>query len=276
MYPGLTLTKHSGSWIGAHQRLNRIAYRVIAPEVKAKSFPALKQINYFEGTNGPDGLKRKSSGKHEPLHFYDPATDKGGVKAEITNHYNQLVIALKQRDGIRSAFEASWLAHAVTDGLTPAHHYPYVEKMNELLENSNHEVNRFKDKAIVHGNTKRETVKQTWKLVGSKGLISMHAHFEIGFSAVLLGKKITVRLDRLELERARKIGALGFFKEQARMVAELKMYERFYQKAWTVGLARQARNVLAPTIAQTVAIIWLLAYEEAGYQLKSSLLGRIG
>lgn len=276
MYPGLTLTKHSGSWIGAHQRLNRMAYRVIMPEVRSSVFPGIKTINHFEGTNGPDGLKRKSSGKHEPMHFYDPSTDKGGVKAEITNHYKQLVVALKNQDKVRSAFEASWLAHAITDGLTPAHHYPYIEKLSELHEAGNHEVSRFKDKAFVHGKNKRETVKQTWKLVGSKGLLSMHVHFEIGFSAVLLGKKIVVRLDRLELERARKSGPLNFFREQARIIADLKMYERFYRKAWTVGLARQARRVLAPTIAQTVAIIWLMAYEEAGYPLKSSRLGKIG
>lgn len=262
-------------WVGAHQRLNRCAYRIVKPETDMAVFPGTKLINHFEGANGPDGLKRKSSGKDEPYHFYNPATGRGAVTSEIKNHYLGLVQALKRKDHERSAFEASWLAHAVTDGLTPPHHYPYVEKLSELKGSSPAEVTRMKDKFILRGKTKRETVKQTWKLVGAKGLLSTHAHFEAGFSTIMLGKPIRVPLDRAEFERAEQMGPVLFFKEQAKLVAQLKMYERFTKRGWTAGLARQVRRVLAPTIAQTIGIIWLMAYEEAGYELKSHRLGPV-
>ena len=53
------------------------------------------------------------------------------------------------------------------------------------------------------------------------------------------------------------------------MIAGLSLYEKFYQTGWTAGLARSVRKVLAPTIAETIAIIWLLAYQEAGFKLRS-------
>src|SRR5258708_39950832 len=127
MYSGLLITKHSGNWIGAHQKFNKIAYRLVLPEVDTKMFPSIDGILHFEGYNGPDGLKRKSAGHHEPSHFYDPLEGRGAVLAEIRNHYVLLVDALRKQDKVRSAFEASWLAHAITDGLTPAHHYPFEE-----------------------------------------------------------------------------------------------------------------------------------------------------
>ena len=35
----------------------------------------------------------------------------------------------------------------------------------------------------------------------------------------------------------------------------------FYRNGWTIGLARDSREILAPTITKTVALAWLLAIE---------------
>ena len=81
----------------------------------------------------PDGIKRKSPGVDEPWHFIDPSDPSDTALVEmIMDHYANLVQALKKRNNVRAAFEAAWMAHAITDGLTPAHHYPLGEKIEEL------------------------------------------------------------------------------------------------------------------------------------------------
>lgn len=267
MYSVFLPTRHSGNWLGAHQKFDKIAYRLVLGSVDIHVFPSLENILHFEGYNGPDWLKIKSAGQNEPSHYYDPVEGKGPVLAEITNHYESLVSALSKRDKIRAAFEASWLAHAICDGLTPAHHYPYEQKMLGLRDTGL--VTKTKDKLLIHGFNRRQTVKQTWRFLGTKGLLSTHMHFEAGVSAAVATASFYMALNTVVLDLARHHGPARFFKEQARMISELKLYERFYRTGWTIKLARQIRNVLAPSIAQTIAIIWLLAYEEAGFKLRN-------
>src|SRR5437016_3491382 len=121
MFSGFVSHKHVIKSIGIHQRFDMAAYRAIKPFIALGEFPSLGQILHFEGYNGPDGLKVKSPGLHEPSHLYDPYNDSGEVPMHIENHYQKLVQALVDDDIIRAAFEAGWLAHYVTDGLTPAH-----------------------------------------------------------------------------------------------------------------------------------------------------------
>lgn len=48
----------------------------------------------------------------------------------IEDHHRNLCRRSDNRQ--RAAFEAAWIAHAITDGLTPAHHYPLSDKIEEL------------------------------------------------------------------------------------------------------------------------------------------------
>jgi len=272
MYSGLVLTKHSGSWLGAHQRFNRFAYRIVLPEIDPEFFPDLKGIQHFEGKNGPDGLKRKSSGQAEPSHFYDPKAKAGDVKDEIKNHYKLLVNAIKKRDNVRAAFEASWLAHSITDGLTPAHHYPYGEHLIDVRDSSGHKIKKFRHKLYVKGINRKETLQRTWKLVGAKGVLSTHLHFELGVAAAVTARRMNFTLNRDELAQAHKLGAVDYFAKQAQLIAGFDMYGRFCKTGWTGTLARMVRRILAPTIAQTIAVVWLLAYQEAGHNLRSHRL----
>ena len=86
MYAGFYANKRSASWLGAHQKFNRAAHTVIkdmlgddlrgVPAKKLLSrFPDVKQINKYEGYNGPDGIKVKSPAQDEPWHYYDPFDD---------------------------------------------------------------------------------------------------------------------------------------------------------------------------------------------------------
>ena len=95
--------------------------------------PTTREILHFEGNNGPDGIKRKSPSVDEPWHYIDPANPNDRALAGMINdHYVNLVQALRDANRVRAAFEAAWMAHAITDGLTPAHHYPLSDKIEEL------------------------------------------------------------------------------------------------------------------------------------------------
>src|SRR4051812_48415564 len=111
-------------FLHAHQKIDRTAYRHLKRLCGSDHFfPKLRTIYHFEGANGPDATKLKNKANVEqPWHFIDPLdvadTD---LHHYIDDHYSALVQALKDRDEVRSGFEASWLAHALVDGLTPAH-----------------------------------------------------------------------------------------------------------------------------------------------------------
>jgi hypothetical protein len=63
MYSTLALktnSKKSGRIIGTHQKLDKIAYKIVAKNLpEGIKFPTINQILLFEGMGGPDGLKRK-------------------------------------------------------------------------------------------------------------------------------------------------------------------------------------------------------------------------
>lgn len=267
MYSGFITRKRVVHGIGIHQKFNSAAYRVVAPYLRPESFPGIKQINHFEGLNGPDGLKVKSPGINEPNHLYDPINDTGEVPSNIVNHYEQLVIALKQQDLIRAAFESSWLAHYICDGLTPGHHFPLEEEINKLRQETKQVGGNFAAKGFLYDATLRGTIRKNWALWGKRGLLSTHFNFELGVATTLLLAPIKAKLDPAKLAEARRVGALEFFKQEAREIAGLNLYHDFTENGWNAKLAAAVRNQLSPSTAQAIAIIWMLAYLEADLQL---------
>src|SRR5262245_16037931 len=133
MYSGTTLRNASGRIMGAHQKLDRVARRALESITPGSEFPAIKDILHFEGKNGPDGIKRKSPAQDEPWHYYDPINpDDNKLIEMITLHGSNLTKALRDKNTEKAAFEAAWQAHAIADGLTPAHHYPLKEKLESM------------------------------------------------------------------------------------------------------------------------------------------------
>ncbi|HSH31868.1 MAG TPA: hypothetical protein VK963_04355, partial [Candidatus Saccharimonadales bacterium] len=248
MYAGFVTRKRTVKRLGIHQKFDAAAYRMVAPYLQPETFPTLRQVLAFEGINGPDGVKVKSLGIQDPSHMYDPVTDGGVLPELIKNHYDSLVGSLRTSDRVRSGFEAAWLAHYVVDGLTPAHHYPYDEKKLELFGED----------------SELGLLRKNWQWLGGKGVLSTHLNFEMGVAATLVLVPIRAKLDDAKLAEARRLGAVDFFKQEARAVAELNLYERFYRTGWTAELARTVRQQIAPHATEVVGIIWLLAYLEAG------------
>lgn len=281
MYSGLTLTRASGRVAGAHQKIDRIARRQL-DKVSTKvggHFPSIKTILHFEGRNGPDGIKTKSPAKDEPWHYYNPFDTNDTKLIELINdHYQNLVAALASKDDVLAGFEAAWLAHAIVDGLTPAHHYPYEEKLNELRGGLGKETRiTYKDKVLMPGSTNRETIANNWKMWGPKGLMTTHIAFEWGISAILFPMRMGRRTlpSAKEVKEVQQLSATDYFTQVAKEVAAYGLYEEFYRRGWTSRLARTVRHQLVPTVIKTVTLIWYkAAYDAAALKQDATGMAR--
>jgi hypothetical protein len=263
MYSGTTLRTSSGDLLGAHQRIDRIARRHLRQVLPSRAFfPTARTILKFEGRDGPDGIKRKSPARDEPWHYIDPTNhnDEGLVKL-IEDHMVNLERALQKRDEIRAAFEAAWLAHAIVDGLTPAHHFPLEEKLEELRGGEGLETRTsFKQKVVLPGVSRRHQVRNNWEFWGAKGVMTTHFLFEMGFATTLASLKLDKAVpSKNELIRVKQEGIGPIFLETVHHIHSLKMYETFHKKGWNRSLVRLTRQELAPAIVRTVTLAWYCA-----------------
>lgn len=273
MYSGSTLTHFSGRILGAHQKIDRTARNLLERLAPSSAFPRTRTILHFEGNNGPDAIKRKSPAKGEPWHYiqpFDPSDRE--LLSIIENHYRDLVDALKQGDDVRAGFEAAWLSHAIVDGLTPAHHYPYEEKLVELRGGEGIETRTtIKTKLVMPGDTRRNQLQNNWKMWGPKGLFTTHAAFEWGFSTVILPLRLRAASPSKEnIAAFKKLGVGKWFLAEAQYIAALGMYEDFYKHGWTTRLARQVRRELAPAIVRAVTLVWYAALMDSKDESKES------
>jgi len=265
MYSGTTLHNKSGNLVGAHQKFDRVARKFVKELRPTSNFPETKQILHFEGNNGPDGIKRKSPGINEPWHLWDPTDETDTVLLKIIdNHYKQLVKSLRSGSNEKAAFEAAWLAHAIVDGLTPAHHYPYEKKLIELRGEGLETRNSFKEKVVIKGDTKREMLQKNWKMWGAKGLLISHATFEWGVSSTVRTLKLRKGLpSEGDIKHAKNIGYEAYFKAVALEIYDLNMYERFLRRGWSMKMAREIKQILGPKIVHTISMLWILALDES-------------
>lgn len=272
MYSGWALTNRSGSIIGVHQKVDRVSRRYLENLLHRPAlFPSFRQILHFEGKNGPDGIKAKSPAKDEPWHYYDPFDpDDSLLIGLVIDHHSNLVTSLKNKDMQKASFEAAWLAHALVDGLTPAHHFPYEQELSALREGLPKETRTtiFK-KLVMPGNTKLRMLKNNWKMWGPRGLFASHGLFELGVAGVMaLMRYHLCEPTKYDIKTICDIGADEYFKRMAREVAGLGMYEEFMKSGWTAKLARQTRDELVPILIKTVTLAWYSATIEAGITRK--------
>lgn len=266
MYSGSTATSLSGQVLGAHQRIDRLARRQLERMLPDSHFPKIRSILHFEGDNGPDAIKRKSPAKDEPWHYMQPfdLEDTQLIKL-IESHYQKLTSALREKDDVRAAFEAAWLAHAIVDGLTPAHHYPYEEKLVELRNGGGiEERTTISKKILMPGQTAKHAAHNNWKMWGPKGLFTTHAGFEMGVAMLLAPhnpRQSKLHAEALNRFHSQSLGQ--WFRGVAQDVARLELYDNFYDSGWTISLARRVRSQLSPIIVQAVAIVWYSAVIEA-------------
>lgn len=252
----------------AHQKLDRVARRHLKGVLTDdKSFPTIRQILHFEANRGPDSAQIKRQQTFEqPWHFVDPyATKETDLHRYLRQHYKGLVAAIKKNDHIKAGFEAAWLAHALVDGLTPAHHYPYEKELEQLRGEGRHSRKGLAGRLYVKSDSFSKTMKHSYKLVGPKGLLTTHAMFEAGAYAIIAPLRLSsARPTDLDLSLALNDGIIKTFKQTAREIADFNLYERFYQEGWTGAISRDVRRELAPRMVRTITLSWYCAAMEAG------------
>lgn len=221
----------------------------------------------FEGKNGPDGIKSKSPAQDEPWHYYDPTDPRDDVLIKmIERHSKNLTSALKNNDREKAAFEAAWQAHAITDGLTPAHHFPLAERLEELRGEGIETRTSIKDKLIIkgEGDSTSDMLAKNWEVWGAKGVMTTHGLYEFGVATIIAPLRMRRGYPSEEdCRRVLQVGTIEMFQEAARTIYELKMYDRFSHKGWTRKLARETREILAPLIVKTIALAWYEALARA-------------
>lgn len=263
MYSTIPILKNSktGKIVGTHQKLDRAARRSL-PRILSTSvnFPSSKEIVYFEGSRGPDGLKRKSPGIDEPTHFIIPGDDDGNLIKIILDHQHNLKNALKKNDRVRAAFEAAWLAHAITDGLTPAHHFPLSDAADELMTKKEF-VKIFGQpiKGIMHGETALETVRNNWRYWGAGGYMSKHVAFEYGVAITTAAIPYKTLTTKITIKDRKNLNLEQIFYKSLKKVSKLDMYNRFCKEGWTTEIASEVKRILLPEIIKVIALAWLSA-----------------
>jgi hypothetical protein len=262
MYSGTTFRRGSGRIVGVHQKIDRVARRNLNKFVlKSLKFPGIRNILHFEGKNGPDGLSLKGSATDIPWHFIDPAdpNDKA-LLIMINDHIYNLTEALKYKDNVRASFEAAWLAHAITDGLTPAHHYPLDDKIKELFGKTHNERRTLKDKNIIHGKNRRDTLSKNWEYWGAGGVFTAHLMYEMGVASTIAPEKFSeFSIKKSDIDYLIEVGFDVLYLESVQKIHNLNIYDNFTKSGWTVGLASETRTVLLPEIIRAVTLAWYQA-----------------
>lgn len=244
---------------GVHQRIDRLASRNIRSLLPDDdSFPNIKQILHFEGNNGPDGIKRKSPSVDEPWHYIDPNNPNDrGLLDLINDHQQNLTQALRDNNQSRAAFEAAWLAHAIVDGLTPAHHYPLSDTIEKLWGKPKEQRLTVLQKNIIKGSSKRDSLDRNWQYWGAKGIFSTHVLFELGVASSMTTHRFAKAVPtEAQLDTLAKNGFSDLLVQAVHTIHDLDMYHEFWSYGWTTRLARDTRRILIPHITIMVTLAW--------------------
>jgi hypothetical protein len=252
----------------AHQKLDRAAHRHLIDLLPEDSFfPSIRQILKFEAGHGPDSAKLKRHDKSEqPWHFIDPFDEKDtALDKQIQKHYKRLVIELRNKDSVRSSFEAAWLAHALVDGLTPAHHYPYEAELERLRGGEPRDSRKgLSGRLYVKSDSVTSTIHRSLKLIGPRGLLTSHAMFEAGAYTIIAPLRFTkARPTKEDLDKVTKDGIVKIFRQNARDVAKLNLYASFCEDGWIKPVTKGIRNELAPKMVNIITMAWYAAAQEA-------------
>jgi len=267
MYAGTTIRRGSGKFVGVHQKIDRVARRNIKGFIpKSINFPTIKEILYFEGNNGPDGIKRKSPSVDEPEHYIDPNDpDAGGLIKMINDHIYNLSEALKSGNKVRAAFEAAWLAHSVVDGLTPPHHYPMSDKIAELWNGAKNERDSILNRNVIFGENLYETLSKNWEYWGPGGVITAHGIFEIGTASAISTENFKdLKITKREITNLRNNGFEALFLESVQKVYKARMFEELSRTGWTQNYAKKVRTELLPDMIRMVILAWYQAIIDTG------------
>lgn len=265
-------TKLSEKIVGTHQQLDRVSRIVLGKNLPKRAyFPTAKEIVHFEGMRGPDGLKIKSPGVDESPHFIIPDYDDHKLIEMILNCQYNLRIALESRNDVRAAFEAAWLAHAITDGLTPAHHFPLPDVVEDLMSEKDFLKLFGKPvKVVMRGNSLLQAMRNNWLYWGPEGFMNKHVAFEYGVAITVSAIPNRFLAVKIPAEDFEDIDLEKEFYAALYRVHSLNIYDRFIKNGWNSKLAVEVKRVLLPEIIRMITLAWYSALPEAWQKTKKT------
>lgn len=161
------------------------------------------------------------------------------------------------------------MAHMITDGLTPAHHFPLSEVQDALMTDKDLvRVFGAPIKGVMHGRSMLETMRNNWLYWGAGGHMSKHIAYEYGIlmiTAALTPRALEVKLTEEDLMTT---NIEKIFQESLEKIQKLRMYDRFLGEGWTTELATETKNVLLPEIVRAITLGWYSAVAEANGRKK--------
>ena len=208
------------------------------------------------------------------MHFILPDNDDGRLWHYIENHSANLKKALQEiqeddikafEDGteVRAAFEAAWLAHVITDGLTPAHHFPYEQAVSELMSDQEY-VKIFGQpiKGIMKGDSLTESAVKNWRYWGHNGYMSKHIAFEYGVALIATAEGWDAIKPEISPEDLANLDFKEEFYKSLHKIHSLDMYTRFRESGWTSALGKESKNILLPEIVRAITLGWYACLPE--------------
>jgi hypothetical protein len=186
-----------------------------------------------------------------PRSFLDP--NDTALLEMIDGHIGNLVRALRTNNSERAAFEAAWMAHAITDGLTPAHHFPLEQAMAELRGGEGLETRTsILKKNLMKGDNGIELIKNNWKFWGAKGMMTTHVAFEAGVASVVAYPRFKDAIPSDDdILQVKNHGYREYYLDQVYSVASMKMYDNFIKSGWKVRV-QQGSSILFLPIRHTI------------------------
>lgn len=253
--------------IATHQRLVRAASKQVKAYLpKGAKFPTAKQINYFEGKNGPDGLGTKKSKEEDiPCQFLLPENDDGRLVGHIRDHLHEVHEAYKKRDEIKLSFELAWLEHMIVDGLTPAHHYPFKEEVDKLSKRDRKEVDNLMKRLFLSGDGILNSIEVNWKHIGPKGVGSSHILYEAGIDFIamsLRARQLIKPITAEDIKKAKNGQFVDLYYKSVYKIADMKMFDKYMKSGWTTELANSTREVLLPEAVKCITLGWIAGIYE--------------
>jgi hypothetical protein len=88
--------------------------------------------------------------------------------------------------------------------------------------------------------------------------------FRSGVSTLIAPLRLTQSIpSAADLEKFAGLSVSDWVRGVAQEVANMQLYDHFYNEGWTTTLGRRVRRELAPALVRTVTIMWYGAVAEA-------------
>ena len=99
---------------------------------------------------------------------------------------------------------------------------------------------------------------------GPKGLMTTHGAFEWGVATLIAPLSLKSALPNADdIAEFTELGVRAWYRQIAKEIAAMGLYDSFYERGWTSKLASKVRKQLAPTIVRAVTVAWYASLIES-------------